>query len=118
MAIDREAVVSLHKKDESNPTIAKDLQIRRETVWKVVTKFRETAQTSNRPGQGRKRTVQTKRMVQNMSKRLRTNPRRSATKLAAEAGISQISMRRILKEDLKTFPYKMQKHHELTPTYE
>ena len=49
---------------------------------------------------------------------MRTNPRRSATKLAAEAGISQTSMRRILKKDLKTFPYKMQKRHELTPTHE
>ena len=63
MAIDRETIVSLHKKAESNSTIAKEFQIRRETVWKVVKKFRETDQTSNRPGQGRKRTVRTKRMV-------------------------------------------------------
>ena len=47
-----------------------------------------------------------------------TNPRRSSIKLVAEAGISQTSMRRILKEDLKTFPYKMEKRHELTPTHE
>ena len=47
-----------------------------------------------------------------------TNPRRSATKLAAEAGIRQTSMRRILKEVLKTFLYKMQTSHELTPTHE
>ena len=60
MAIDRETNVSLHKKGESNSVIAKELQIRRETVWKVVKMFRETVQTSNRPGQGRKRTVQTK----------------------------------------------------------
>ena len=50
MAIDRETIVSLHKKDESNSTIAKELQIRRDTVWKVVKKFRETGQASNRPG--------------------------------------------------------------------
>ena len=63
MAMDRETIVSLHKKNESNSTIAKELQIRRETDWKVVKKFRETGQTSNRPGQSRKRTVQTKQMV-------------------------------------------------------
>ena len=57
MAIDRETIVSLHKKDESSSTMAKELQIRRETVWKVVKKFREAGQTSNQPGQGRKRTV-------------------------------------------------------------
>ena len=36
MAIDRETIVSLHKEGESNSTIAKELQIWRETVWKVV----------------------------------------------------------------------------------
>ena len=118
MATDRETIVSLHKKGESNSASAK-VKIRRETVWKAVNKLRETGQTSNRPGQGRKRTVQTKQMVKNTREKLRTNPRRSVTKLAAEAGISQISMRRILKEDLKTFPYKMQKRHKLTaPTHE
>ena len=68
MAIDRETIVSLHKKGESNSTIAKELQIRRETVWKVVKKFMETGQISNRPGQGRKRTVRSKRMVKKRRK--------------------------------------------------
>ena len=38
MAIDREIIVGLNKKSESNSTIAKELQIRCETVWKVVKK--------------------------------------------------------------------------------
>ena len=96
MANERETIVSLRKKSESNSTIAKELQIRRETVWKVVKKFIETGQTSNRPGQGRKRTVQTKRMVKNTREKFSTNLRRWATKLAAEAGISQTSLCRIL----------------------
>ena len=45
MAIDRETIVNLHKKGESYSTIAKKLQIRRQTVWKVVKKFREICQT-------------------------------------------------------------------------
>ena len=57
-------------------------------------------------------------MIKNTREKLGANPRRSATKLAAEAGISQTSMRRILKKDFKIFPYKMQKHHKLTPTHE
>ena len=69
MATDRETIVSLHKKGESNSTFAKELQIRRETVLKVVKKFRETGKTSNRLGQGRKRTVQTKQMVKTQEKR-------------------------------------------------
>ena len=92
MAIYRETIVSLHKKGESSLTNAKALQIRRETVWKVFKKFRETDQTSNRTGQGRQRTVRSKRMVKNTREKLRTNPCRLATKLAAEAGISQTSI--------------------------
>ena len=33
MAIDRETIVSLHKKDESISTIARELQIRREIKY-------------------------------------------------------------------------------------
>ena len=68
MAIERETIESIHKKGESNSIIAKELQIRRETVRKLAKKFRETGQTSNRPGQGRKRTVLTKRMVNTREK--------------------------------------------------
>ena len=56
-------------------------------------------------------------VVKNTRERLRRNLRRYAAKMAAEAGISQISMRRILKEDLRTYPYKMQKTHELSTTH-
>ena len=36
-------------------------------------------------------------------------------KIAAEAGTCQTSMRRILKEDLRTYPYKMQKGMNFQP---
>ena len=118
MAVDGNTIVTFHKKGESNSCIAKKLHIRRETVWKVVKKFKETGETCNRPGQGRKRTVRTKRLVKYARKKLRRNSRLSAAKMAAEAGISQTSMRRILKEDLRTYPYKMQERHELSITHE
>ena len=62
MSVDRNRIVAHHIKGESNNfCIAKKLQIRRETVWKAVKKLKETSETYNRPGQGRKRTVRTKR---------------------------------------------------------
>ena len=66
MAVDRNTIVTLHKKGES-----KKLHIRRETVWKVVKKVKETVDTCNRPGQGRKRTVRTKLLVKNTREKLR-----------------------------------------------
>ena len=96
MAVDRNTILTIHKRGESNSCIAKKLHIRSETVWKVVKNIRETGETCNRPGQGRKRTVGTKRLVKNAREKLRRNSRRSAEIVAAEAGISQTSMRRIL----------------------
>ena len=115
-AVDRNSIVTLVKK--RNFFIAKTLNIRSETVWKVVKKFQETGETCNRPGQGRKRTVRTKYLMKNMREKLRRNSLRSAVKMAAEAGISQTSMRQILKEDLITYPYKMLKTHVLSTTHE
>ena len=54
MAVDRNTIVTLHKKVDSNSCIAKKLHIKSETVWKVVKKFKETGETCNRRGQGRK----------------------------------------------------------------
>ena len=117
MAVDRNTIVTLNKNGESNFCIAKKLHIRRETLFKVVKKFEESSETCNRKGQGRIRTVRTKRLVKNTREKLRRNSRRFATKMAAEAGISQTSMRQILK-DLRTYPYKMQKTHELLTTHD
>ena len=117
-AVDRNTIVTLHKKGESNSCIAKQPRIRRETVWKVVKKLKQTDETCNRPGQVRKRTVRTKRLLKNTKEKLRRNSRRSAAKIAGVAGISQTSMRLILKEDIRTHPYKMQKRNELSTTHE
>jgi transposase len=80
MVVDRNAIVTLHEKGESNSGIAKKLQIRRDTVWKVVKKFKETGETCNRPGQGRKQSVRTKQLVKNTRAKLRRNPRRNILK--------------------------------------
>ena len=47
--------------------------------------------------------------------RLERNPRRSGRQMAKELKISQDSIRRILKNELKVKPYKFQKAHDLTP---
>ena len=115
ISVDRNTIITLHKKGESNSCIVKKLHIHHETVWKVVKKFKETGETCNQPGQGRKRTVQTKRLVKNTREKLRRNSRRSAAKMASKAGISQTSMYQILKKDLRTYPYKCRKGTNFQP---
>ena len=45
MSIDRNIVIKLHKNGESNNEIAKQLKIRRTTVWKIMKKFQEIGTT-------------------------------------------------------------------------
>ena len=54
MAVDRNAMIKLHKSENSNVEIAKRLDMNRSTVWKIVKKFQETGNTFDQPGRGRK----------------------------------------------------------------
>ena len=116
MAVDRNTIVTIYKKGESNSCIAKKLHICHETVWKVVKKFKETGETCNWPGQGRKWPFRTKHLVKNMREKLRRNSYwckngcRSRNKSNFNASNPQRRTR--------TYPYKMQKRHELSTTPE
>ena len=55
MAIDRNAVIKLHKSRKSNVEPAKRLDMNRSTVWKIVKKYQETENTLDQPRRGRKR---------------------------------------------------------------
>ena len=62
-----------------------------------------------RYGGGRRATVVTSTMGMIVKRRLKRNPRRSATKLADDLNVSDRSLHRILKDKLQTKPYKVQK---------
>ena len=74
MAVDRKTVIKLHKICETNVEIAKRLKINRLTVWKIVKKFKETGNTLDREGRGRKRTICTPQLIKNTGEKLRRNP--------------------------------------------
>ena len=57
MAVDRNAVIKLHKNGKSKVEIAKRLYINSSTMWKIVKKFQEIENTLDQPGCGRKRSV-------------------------------------------------------------
>ena len=61
MAVNRNTIVTLHKKGESNSCITKKLHIRSETVWKVVEKFKETLKHAT--DQARAENEQSERLV-------------------------------------------------------
>ena len=54
IAVDRNAVIKLHKSGKSNVEIAERLDMNHPTVWKIAKNFQETGKTPYRSERGRK----------------------------------------------------------------
>ena len=52
--------------------------------------------------------------MKNTEMKIKRNPRRSLTKTAAKAGISQTSMKRLVRDGLKMIFFRLLKRHHLT----
>ena len=100
MAVDRNAVITLHKSGNSNVESAKRLDMNRSTVWKSVKKFQETENPLYWPGRGRKRSVRSPQFLKNTREKLWWYPRRSCRTLPIAAGVSKSPMHRVLRDDL------------------
>ena len=70
MAVDRNTGIKLHKSGETNVEIAKQLKMNRSAVWKIVKKFKETGNTLDREGRGRKRCIHTLQLIKNTREKL------------------------------------------------
>lgn len=117
MEFKRESVISLYLAGKSQPEIVRELKhlnVNKVFVYRTITRYNDTGSIAKRHGGGHQKTATSSEMVQKVSKRLERNPRRSANQMAKELGVSDRSVRRILKNDLKVKPYKFQKAHELT----
>lgn len=113
----RSAVIALFLAGKCQKDIVRELSaipVCRSFVHRTVKRYLETGSTKKRYGGGRQATVVTPAMVKIVKKRLKRNPRRSATKLAKDLNISDRSLRRILKDKLQTKPYKIQKVQDLS----
>ena len=90
--------------------LGRDKVPKRKTIERLVAKFRETGSVANanKGRSGRPRSVKTPNNVQNLRERLEESPRKSTRRLLQEVGISRSSVLRILLDDLRLFPYKIQ----------
>ena len=88
--------------------------VSRSGVFKAVKRFKETGSTQPRVRSTLERPSRTKKLVKNVTEKLRRNPARSVTKLAQEANVSPSTMRRLLKNDLQLKAYKITKRQLLS----
>src|SRR5690242_14093794 len=82
-------------------------------ISSAIKRWREIGSIADKPRTGRSRTVRTPQRIKAVRVRIRRNPRRSQRKQASQTGVSQTSIRRILKEALGLTPFKRPKVHGL-----
>lgn len=80
--------------------IAAQLGISRCAVYKIKKKLKDTGTASRKPGSGRAQSVRTKKLIDKVKRRIKTNPVRSMRKMARELDVSRSSMQRLIKNDL------------------
>ena len=110
------AIVALHKTGLKPCQILcrlRHLPVSRSMVYRTIRRYTETGSVNKRHNGGSRPTATAPAMVRRVRARLYRNPKRSAKKMAIQVGISPRSMRRILKNKLKTKPFKIQKVQDL-----
>ena len=103
----KEVIIQLHCAGRTNLKVAKS------TFNHVAKRFKELGTSEDRPRSGRPRTARSKKMIKAVQEKVRRNPKKSARQMAKGINVSVASMKRIIENDLKLLPYKMEKY--LTP---
>ena len=104
--MDRNSIINLHKQGLKNTEIAKALRINRSTVWQTLKCFGKRGDATDRPRSGRSRMA--------VAEKIQRCLKRSIRKLAKEYKISEQTMRRLVKDDLKKKSLKIQKKQSLS----
>ncbi|KAM8702243.1 hypothetical protein ACLKA7_005106 [Drosophila subpalustris] len=114
MSSKRCAILELFRQGNRQCEIVRLLDVPRQTVSKAIRRFNELGHKGDRPGRGRKSTVNNSANRQIIRKRVKQNPRVSMRKIARETGIKRESVRQMAKKHLGLKPYKLQKVQLLT----
>lgn len=84
-------------------------------IRNLVSRFEEHGRVSDLPGRGRGRSVRNEAVVEAVRQSVNEDPSVSTRRRSAQLGMSRTSLQRILKRDLKMFPYKIQMVQQLLP---
>ena len=110
----RDLIVRLHLQGTRPSQIVSLLNEARSTVNATIKRYQQTGSIKDRKRSGRPCTARTAVNRQAVRSRVQRSNQWSTRKLANAIGISRRSVQRLLKNDLGTKPYKMQKAQLLT----
>ncbi|GFY75311.1 putative transposase [Trichonephila inaurata madagascariensis] len=84
-------------------------------IWSMVDRFEELGSVTDRPGRGVHQNIRTEDNVKTVWQSVADGPSVSIRRRSSQLGISRRTLRRILKLDLKMYPYKIQIVQTLLP---
>jgi hypothetical protein len=87
----------------------------RKVILCAVSNFHETGNANKKPSPGRPRTSHSAVNIEHVANAIVQSPRKSTHRLAQQVNITHTSVRRILKNDLKLYPYEVQLVHQFLP---
>ncbi|KIH69388.1 hypothetical protein ANCDUO_00267 [Ancylostoma duodenale] len=105
------AVIALHREGVPNSEIAKRLRMPRSTVHDAVKRLRQLVDCRDRSNTSNSVSEARIRPQMAIRKRISRNPQRSMRKMVSDPGLSEKTVRRVVKEDLNLRPSKIQKIH-------
>jgi transposase len=110
----RTAVILLKKSGKKPSVISSTLKMPLRTVYKVLKRQNETGTVQDRPRSGRPVTVTTPTNRERVRKRIKRNDQQSMRGMAQSIGISENSVRRIVKTKLQAQVVKLSKGQTLS----
>ena len=112
-SIHRHVIVQLSQEGKTVKEIASIVKMRATSVRRICQRFKERGHVKAIPKSERPRSVNTSELRKKIKKKVQRKSHRSMRHMAKEYGISEGTMRNIVKNDLKLFPYRIRKAHLL-----
>jgi AraC-like DNA-binding protein len=111
----RQIIAEKLRAGEAVANICQQLRVSRRLVFKVKALVRDGKALTTLPRSGRPRSVRTPRQIAAVRAAIARNPRKSINQLADARGVSETTMRRLIKEDLGFKSRVVQQRPLLTP---
>jgi len=103
-SIHRHVIVQLSQEGKTVKEIASIVKMRATSVRRICQRFKERGHVKAIPKSERPRSVNTSELRKKIKKKVQRKSHRSMRHMAKEYGISEGTMRNIVKNDLKLFP--------------
>lgn len=114
----RDVNMQLFESGLSAPAIYKQLKHRgyaRSTVFSVIARCSKTDTAARQSGSGGSNSLRSPELKQRVRERIRRNPQRSLRRMAPQLGISERTLRRLVKDDLYMKAYSSRSADDLSP---